>query len=110
MLKSLNLNKEFATKFKDDNYSLLLVAKDDPYAMKVSFAEGRVHFTQIENSHAKINVEKKNCNGSIITTKSTFLGFGLGKINPVKAIITSKLKVRGIKYLLKFSKYFELLQ
>lgn len=110
MLKSLNLNKEFASKFKDDNYSLLLVAKDDPYAMQVSFAEGKVNFTQIENSPAKINVQKKDCDGSIITTKPTFLGFGLGKIHPIKAIITGKLKIRGIKYILKFSKYFELLK
>ncbi|MHA1555448.1 MAG: aminotransferase class III-fold pyridoxal phosphate-dependent enzyme [Candidatus Heimdallarchaeota archaeon] len=110
MLKSLNLKKEFASKFKEDNYSLLLVAKDDPFAMKVSFIEGKVFFTQIENSPAKIKAQKKECDGSIITTKPTFLGFGLGKINPVKAIITGKLKIRGIRYILKFSKYFELLK
>jgi len=110
MLKSLNINKEFQKEFKEDNYSLLLVAKDDPYAIKVTFSEGRVQFLQLENTPAIIKENKKSCNGAIITSKPTFLGFGLGKINPVKAIFTGKLKIKGLRYVLKFSKYFELLK
>ena len=109
MLKSLNYNKEYQKKFKEDNYSLLLVAKDDPYAIIVTFAEGKIQFQQIENTPAIIKASKKECNGAIITSKPTFLGFGLGKIKPLNAILTGKLKIKGIKYILKFSKYFELL-
>jgi putative sterol carrier protein len=46
----------------------------------------------------------------IITTKPTFIGFGLGKIKPLKAIITGKLRIKGIRYILKFAKYFALLK
>jgi len=109
MLKSLNHNKEYQKKFKEDNYSLLLVAKDDPYAIVVTFAEGKIQFQQIENTPAIIKASKKRCNGAIITSKPTFLGFGLGKIKPLNAILSGKLKIKGIKYILKFSKYFELL-
>ena len=106
MLKSLNLNKDFYKNHKEDNFSLLLVAKDDPYAVKVTFKSGKVEFEQIDNTPENIKVAKKGCDSSIITTKPTFLGFGLGKIKPVGAILTGKLKIGGIKYILKFSKYF----
>jgi putative sterol carrier protein len=52
----------------------------------------------------------KDCQGAIITTMPTFLGLGLGKINPVKAMIQGRLKVKGLKYVLKFTKYFPLLR
>ena len=92
MLKSLNINTEFQKNFKEDNYTLLLVAKDDPYAIKVTFADGNVQFEQLENTPSIIKANKKECNGAIITSKPTFLGFGLGKIKPVHAILSGKLK------------------
>ncbi|MHA1125324.1 MAG: aminotransferase class III-fold pyridoxal phosphate-dependent enzyme [Candidatus Heimdallarchaeota archaeon] len=109
MLKSLNINKEFQKRFKEDNYTILLAAKDDPYAIKVTIANGKVQFQQLDNTPAIIKANKKKCDGAILTSKPTFLGFGLGKVKPVKAILTGKLKIKGIKYVLKFTKYFKLL-
>ena len=35
--------------------------------------------------------------------------FTMGKVNPIKAILTGKLKLRGIKKILQFVKYFKVL-
>ncbi|NPE08928.1 MAG: aminotransferase class III-fold pyridoxal phosphate-dependent enzyme [Asgard group archaeon] len=110
LLKQLNKNKEFAEKYKLDDYSLLLVAKDDTTAVKVIIKDGKLAFHPIKNTKENIRKEKKECHGAIITTKPGFFGLVLGKAKPVKAILTGKLKIKGIKYLLKFTKYFGLLK
>jgi len=110
LLKQLNKNKEFAEKHKEDDYSLLLVAKDDATAVKVVVKDGKLTFHPIKNTTENIRKEKKECQGAIITSKPGFFGLVLGKTKPVKAILTGKLKIKGIKYLLKFTKYFGLLK
>ena len=109
MLKSLNTNPEFSKKHGQDNYSLLLVAKEDSKAIKLTIGEGWINFEQIDNTKENIKLTKKECSGAIITTTPTFIGFGSGKVNPIKAIITGKLKIKGLKYIQLFTKYFELL-
>ncbi|NPD87343.1 MAG: aminotransferase class III-fold pyridoxal phosphate-dependent enzyme [Asgard group archaeon] len=108
MLKSLNVNPEFQ-KFKEDKYTLLIVAKEDPKAVILDIGNGKIDFTQIENTTSRVKKAKKECDGSITTNRSTFMGLGLGKTNPVIAILTGNLKVKGLKYILKFTKYFKLL-
>lgn len=110
LLKQLNKNKEFAEIHKLDDYSLLLVANDDATAVKVVIKNGKLTFHPIKNTKENIRKEKKECQGAIITSKPGFFGLVLGKTKPVKAILTGKLKIKGIKYLLKFTKYFGLLK
>ncbi|MCK4896664.1 MAG: aminotransferase class III-fold pyridoxal phosphate-dependent enzyme, partial [Candidatus Heimdallarchaeota archaeon] len=109
MLKSLNTNPEFLKKYKNDDFSLLLVAKEDPKAIKLKIQNGLIDFEQIKNSKKNVNQVKKECDGAIITTTATFIGFGSGKVNPIKAILTGKLKIKGLKYIQMFTKYFKLL-
>ena len=109
MLKSLNTKPEFQD-FRDDKYTLLIVAKEDPKAMILDVQNGRIEFKQINNTAEIVKEAKKECDGSIITTRATFMGLGLGKINPVKALITGKLRIKGIKTIMKFTKYFPLLR
>ncbi|MCG3220825.1 MAG: SCP2 sterol-binding domain-containing protein, partial [Candidatus Heimdallarchaeota archaeon] len=109
MLKSLNVNPEFQ-KFKEDKYTLLIVAKEDPKAIILDIGNGMIEFKQIENSASDVKKARKECDGAIITNRPTFMGLGLGKINPVTAILTGKLRIKGLKYILKFTKYFKLLR
>ena len=108
MMKSLNTNKQFATKHSADNYSLLLVAKDDPYAIKLEIKNGQITFTPLNNTPAKVSEAKKECDGAIITSKPTFLGLGVGKVKAVRAILSGRLKIKGMKYVRKFTQYFAL--
>lgn len=110
ILKSLNTNQKFVEMSKKENYSLLLVAKDDLHAIKVSITNGKVDFQTIKNTKENIDNAMKDCNGAIITTMPSFFGFVMGKVKPLKAIITGKLKIKGIKYIRKFTKYFDLLR
>ena len=109
MLKSLNVKPEFQ-KFKEDTFTLLIVAKEDSKAMKLDIKNGIIDFRQLENTIENIKKTKKEVNSSIITNRSTFMGLGLGKVNPVVAILTGKLRIKGIRYILKFTKYFGLLR
>ncbi len=109
MLKSLNTKTEFK-KFKEDRYTLLIVAKEDPKAMVLDVGNGMIKFKQINNTVEIVKGSKKECDGTIITTRATFMGLGLGKISPIKALLTGKLKVKGIKTIMKFTKYFALLR
>ncbi|HUT80236.1 MAG TPA: aminotransferase class III-fold pyridoxal phosphate-dependent enzyme [Candidatus Bathyarchaeia archaeon] len=110
MMKKLNLNEKFKKEYSNDKYSLLLVAKDDPHAIKLDVANGHVIFTPINNTKEEINKIKKECQGAIITSRPTFLGLGVGKTKPLKAILQGRLKIKGLKYVQKFTKYFSLLR
>ncbi len=109
MLKSLNVKTEFQN-YKEDKYTLLIVAKEDPKAMILDIGNGFINFKQLNNTPENIKRTKREADGSIITSKSVFMGLGLGKINPLVAILAGKLRIRGIRYILKFTKYFKLLR
>ena len=109
MLKDLNTNEQFTKTYSDDDYSVLLVAKDDPFAVKIVIKNGKLSFTPIEYSKSVLKELAKETDGALITTRSTFLGLGVGKVNPVIAILKGKLKIKGMKFIRKFTKYFSLL-
>lgn len=109
MLKDLNTNEEFAQNYSEDEYSILLVAKDDPFAVRVVIKEGKLNFTPIEYTKSDLKKLAEGTDGVLITTRSTFLGLGVGKVNPLKAILAGKLKIKGMKYIKKFTQYFSLL-
>ena len=110
MLKGLNSNSEFKKKYHDHDYSLLIVAKEDPNAIAIHVQNGKIEFEQIKNIQSEIKEAKKRTKGYLITTRRTFMGLGLGKINPITALLTGKLKIGGIGSVLKFTKYFEFLK
>ena len=78
--------------------------------MILNVKNGTIGFKQIDNTSENIKESKKECSGAIITTRATFMGLGLGKVSPVKALLTGKLKVKGLKTIMKFTKYFSLLR
>ncbi len=92
MLKPLNTNEKFQQEHARDDFSLLLVAKDDPNAIKLEIKNGSIAFTPIPNKKETIKKEKKDCQAVIITTRPTFLALGLGKVSPIKALLTGRLK------------------
>ncbi len=110
MLKDLNLNEEFAKNHSEDDYSVFLVAKDDPFAVRIIIKDGKLTFTPIEYTKSDLKKLSEGTDGVLITTRSTFLGLGVGKVNPITAILKGKLKIRGMKYIRKFTEYFALLQ
>ena len=109
MVKGLNLNEEFKQKFSEDNYSLFLAVRDDSNAIKIQVNDGKLSFTPYKNSQHNMKEIAKECDGIIRTTRSTFLGLGLGKVNPLKVILTGKLRIKGMKYVKQFTSYFSLL-
>jgi putative sterol carrier protein len=110
MFKPLNTNEKFAKISAKDNYSLLLVAKDDPHAIKITISTGKITFTPVENKKEVIEKESKACSGLIKTTRPTFLSLGVGRVKPLKAILSGRLKVKGIRFVRKFTRYFPLLR
>jgi putative sterol carrier protein len=111
MLKNLNNNENFKRDTKEENYSLLLASKDNPYAIKLKIENGQIDFIQLENKAELIKREKKACDGSLITSYlGVFLGLGLGKVNAIPAVLSGKLKLSGIKNVLKFTNYFDYLK
>jgi len=109
MLKDLNNNKQFAREYVDDDYSVLLVARDDPFATRIDIKEGGLAFTPIEYTKKDLRKLSKETDGALITTRSTFLGLGVGKVNPLVAIMKGKLRIKGVKYIRRFTSYFSLL-
>ncbi|NHJ46967.1 MAG: aminotransferase class III-fold pyridoxal phosphate-dependent enzyme [Asgard group archaeon] len=110
LLKQLNSNKAFAKNHSQENYSMLLVAKDSPHAIKLTIKDGKIDFQTIKNKKDVIAKTKAECDSAIITSMPSFFGLALGKLKPLKAILTGKLKLKGIKYVQKFTKYFSLLK
>ncbi|MHA1198390.1 MAG: aminotransferase class III-fold pyridoxal phosphate-dependent enzyme [Candidatus Heimdallarchaeaceae archaeon] len=109
MLKDLNVNEQFAKEYSEDDYSVLLVARDDPYAARLDIKDGKITFTPIEYTKSDLKKLAKETDGALITTRSTFLGLGVGKVNPLVAILKGKLKIKGMKHINRFTKYFSLL-
>jgi len=109
MLKDLNNNEQFTKEYSNDDYSVLLVARDDPYATRIDVKNGKLTFTPIEYTKRDLKKLAKETDGALITTRSTFLGLGVGKVNPLVAILKGKLKIKGLKYISKFTGYFSLL-
>ncbi|MHA1630207.1 MAG: SCP2 sterol-binding domain-containing protein [Candidatus Heimdallarchaeota archaeon] len=110
MLKLLNTNEKFKQEHARDDFSLLLVAKGDPNAIKLKIKKGSIAFTPIPNKKETIKKEKKDCQAVIITTRPIFLALGLGKVSPIKALLTGRLKIKGLKYVRTFTSYFSFLR
>jgi putative sterol carrier protein len=106
-LKPLNNSEFFKQTHGQDKFTLLLIATDDSHAALVKVENGTVEIEDIKNKPEEIKAVKFN--GRISTTFETFLKFATGKINPIKAILTGQLKLKGIRTVLKFVTFFKIL-
>ncbi len=109
-LSPLNESDYFKEQYGEDDYSLLLNATDDRRAAIVYVKDGTIKIEQIKNKPEFIKPAKKETNGGITADTETFLKFGMGTVKPVPAILSGKLKLRGIGKVLRFKKYFGILR
>ena len=98
-LMPLNGSDYFKEKYGQDSFKILLVPTDEKHAAHVIINNGSVVVEDIKNEKEELKVLKPN--GKIQTDTETFLGFAMGKVNPVTAILSGKLKIRGIRTVLR---------
>ena len=110
IMKSLNKSDAFSKQAAEEDFSVLFVAKEDPNAIKVAINKGQLIFTPIENKKENIQKVKEECQGVMVTSTPVFFGLLLGKVKPVKAVLTGKIKINGTKHVMKLMKYLELLK
>jgi putative sterol carrier protein len=103
----LNTSDYFRQKYGEDCFTLLLVATDDKHAAFLTVKDGHVEVEDVKNEPAELRKVKSN--GKIMTSEEVFFSFAMGKVNPVKAILTGKLRIRGYRTVLRFTKYFSVL-
>lgn len=106
-LAPLNTSDYFKQKYGMDDFVLLLIATDDNHAALITVKEGQVVVDGIKNKPDELSQVKYN--GMIKTSSEYFMLFAMGKVNPVKAILTGKLKIKGFRVVLRFTKYFGIL-
>lgn len=104
-LSILNESAYFKENYGEDNFDLLLIATDDRRAAIVHVQGGTVAVEQVKNKPEFIDPVKKQIKPRLTTDIETFFGFAMGKVNPVKAILTGKLKIRKVKTVLRFTKF-----
>ncbi len=113
-LEPLNQNDAFKHMFKDEKFKILLNTIDGKLAALVMVDKGTVDVDQVENT-PKEAISKKNLgwDGKLATTTPLFLDLASGKLSfgkIVLKVITRKVKLKGIKNLLKLLKMFALLE
>jgi len=112
-LDPLNQNDVFKAKFKDKKFKILLNTTDGKLAAVVSVEKGAVDVDMVDNS-LKESIEKKTLgwNGKIETRTPLFLEIALGKLSMggiVKNVLSRKVKLKGIRNLLKLLKLFSII-
>jgi len=102
----LNESAYFKENYGQDDFQILLIAIDDNRAAILTSKNGTVEVDQVKNKPEEINPLKKQIRARIVTDTETFLGFAMKKVKPAKAIFSGKLKIAGVKTVLRFTKYF----
>lgn len=113
-VEPLNEMEAFKEKFKDTNIKVLLNAKDGKWAALLVIDRGNIYVEGIKNEPKK-NLKKKNAgwDGFFQATMPLFLEMftnrdNFSKSKAIKKILTGKMKIKGIKHVLKLLKLFEL--
>ena len=112
-VEPLNDMEKFKENFKDTEVKVLLNAKDGKWAALLIIDKGKILVEGIKNE-PKENIKKKNAgwNGLLQTTTPMFLELlgseevSMGKV--IRKIFTGKIKIRGIKHVLKLLQLFDL--
>ncbi|MHA1619445.1 MAG: SCP2 sterol-binding domain-containing protein [Promethearchaeota archaeon] len=109
-LQILNDFEPFKTQFADEHIDILIISTDDRRAAIVHIHRGNIVVEQVKTKPELLNPVKKQIKPRITTDTTTFLGLAMGKVNPVKALLKGKLKVKKLKVVLKFTKTFSLIK
>ena len=109
----LESNEIFQKKYGNLKMKVLLNAVDSKYAAVVSFNEGKIEIDGIKNTD-KNALKKKvlGWNAKLATKTEIFLNLAMGKIGLGKIglyVITRKMKLKGVKNLLKLMDMFAIL-
>lgn len=112
-LDALNTNAYFQEKYQDEKFKVLLNANDGKLAAIVKVENGVVEVESVKNI-PKENIKKKQLgwDGKLDTTVPIFLEIAMGKLSLwgiIKKVITRKIKIRGIRTLLKLLDMFNIL-
>ena len=110
----LNDSALFKELYGDLNVTYLLNANDSKVAALVSFNEGNIEFDSVSNKDKKALKKKVlGWDSKLETSTPIFLQIAMGELSlggMVKKVIARKIKVKGIKNLLKLQSIFALLQ
>ena len=109
----LESNEIFQKKYGNLKMKVLLNAVDSKYAALVSFNEGKIEIDGIKNTDKKALKKKVlGWNAKLATKTEIFLNLAMGKIGLGKIglyVITRKMKLKGVKNLLKLMDMFAIL-
>lgn len=105
ILGQLNAVDRFKQRFADVDLQFLFVATDMPPAARVHFNHGTVEISEAPYKSLK-DLKKVERDGLLQCTLQQFMDIAAGKLNPAKAWITRKIKIRGPRSLLKIVPIF----
>lgn len=114
-LERLNQIDYFKQKYKDEKFRILLNATDGKYAALIKVENGEVDVESLKNGdkkHMKALYKEHDCDGKLYTTTPIFLKIVMGELSTggiVKKVLGRKVKIKGIKYLLKLLNLFNIL-
>ncbi len=107
-LKPLNNIPYFKEQFGPIDLKFLLVATDMYPAALVHADHGEVKFSAVPKEECK-KWKKTGAQGLLQCTTEQFMGIAMGKLDPVKAWITRKIKIRGPRKMLDLNRMFSIL-
>lgn len=114
-LEPLNNIDFFKKKYQEEKFKILLNATDGKLAAIIIVEKGMLSVESVKNGDKKYMKQvykENNCNGKLYTTMPLFLDIAMGKLGLgaiVKKIIGRKIKIKGIKNLLKLLDMFNIL-
>ena len=110
----LNDNENFKTKFKDEQFKILLNPKNGNSAALISVNNGILTVDSVDNSSKKnLAQESLNWDGYMQTTVEIFRAIGNGELTRgeiTKKVVSRKIKVKNPKMLITFGELSALLR
>jgi hypothetical protein len=112
MMKPLEVDDIFLSKFSKLKMKALINAFDTRYAALISFNEGSIEVEGLKNKPEEaISKKKLNWNGKLETDVTTLLKIATGEMGIgglIKNIITRKIKLKGILKMLSLYNIFQI--
>ncbi|MCF2138588.1 MAG: SCP2 sterol-binding domain-containing protein [Candidatus Lokiarchaeota archaeon] len=108
-VKILNNSEKFKQEFGNQQLNVLLIAVDDRRSAIVRIKNGEIFVEQVKNKPEELKPIKRKIKARITTDITTFLKLSVGKVNPVKALLHGKLKIRRPLKVIKFTKIFKII-
>lgn len=112
-LAPLNNIEHFKKKYADEKFKILLNATDGKIAALINVENGTLEVDSVKNTpKEEIKKKKLGWNGKLETTMPIFLDIAMGKLSTGKIVLkvlTRKVKIKGVKNLLKLLNMFSIL-